>query len=138
MTQERTLKSGADRANRPERIPVSGQRDRLTVKSKDPAFSYRIVKDKPGRIDTFLEAGYEVVSHETQVGDKRVATPSQEGSPVKVHLGGGEQGYLMRQRKEWYEEDQKRKQDAIDDTESAMKRRSIMEGHGSIEVGSKS
>lgn len=127
-TQERQLASGADRAKRPARIPVSGNRDVLTISRKDPAFEYRIVKDKPGRVDKFLVGGYEIVTNETQVGDKRVGVPAQEGSPVKISLGGGEQGYLMRIPKEWYDEDQKAKQDALDAQESAMKRQHRSDG----------
>ncbi len=132
---ERKLGSAAERAQRPTRTPISGRRDILSVKGKDPAFEYRIVKDKVGRVDEFLEAGYEIVTHSVQIGDKRAGVPAAEGSPQKVSLGGGDIGYLMRQRKEWYDEDQKRKQDAITEAEAAMTRRDVKEnGYGNIEI----
>lgn len=140
MAQERTLGNAADRAKRPSRenqtrIPIGDQPRELTsVRGKDPAFEYRIVADKPGRIDKFELAGYEIVNHEVQVGETRAGTPSPEGSPVKISLGGGVQGYLMRQRKEWYDADQQKKMDALLKAEQAMVRRH-KEGHyGTAEV----
>ena len=131
---ERSLESGASRAQRPTRTPIGGRRDILSIRGKVPGFEYRVANDTPGRIDTLLEAGYEIVTHGAEVGDKRVGTPSPEGSPVKISVGGGKQGYLMRQKDEWYDEDQKRKQDAIDETEASMKRRELKEHYGNIEV----
>jgi len=134
MTKERKLENSAERAQRPVRNPIGGRREILSVRGKEPGFEYRIVKDKPGRVDEFLEAGYEIVTHKAQVGDKRVGVPGAEGSPQKVSLGGGEQGYIMRQRKEWYDEDQKRKQDSIDASEKAMKSRELKEHYGNIDI----
>jgi len=132
---ERTLSDSAKRAQRPERIPVSGKRDVLTFKNRSPGFEYRVVKDKPGRIDRFLDGGYEIVTHPTEVGDKRVATPAPEGSPVKISLGHGEHGYLMRIPEEFYKEDQKRKQDDIDATEAAMRRKPKEDGYyGEVKI----
>ncbi len=140
MAQERTLASSANRAQRPNRIPISGRREILSIRGKEPGFEYRIVKDKPGRIDMLKDAGYEIVDHNVQVGEKRAGVAGAEGSPVKIGLGGGEQGYLMRQKKEWYDEDQKAKQDAIDAAEAGMKSRELREHYGNIEIekGSKS
>lgn len=109
---------------RPTRTPINGTRSRLGVKGKEPGFQYRIVNDTPGRIDTFIEAGYEIVTDSSvSVGDKRIANPTQEGSPVKVHVGGGSNAYLMRIKEDWYKEDAQVKQDHIDDIEQSMKRR---------------
>lgn len=136
MANERVLRTG-DRAQRPERTPITGKRNVLTVnaKDKDPDFVYRIANDaKPGRVDELLEAGYEVCTGQVRVGDKRVATPGAEGSPVQVNLGRGEKGYLMRQRKEWYDEDQQAKQQAIAEQEQDMIRRAKQEHYGNIEI----
>lgn len=136
---ERNLESGAGRANRPRRNSISGRRDVLTVKGKEPGFEYRIVKDVPGRVDMFHEFGYEIVTDKVEIGDKRVGVPGQEGSPVKVDLRGGQIGYLMRQRKEWYDEDQKQKADAIDAAEAGMRQKHLQEHYGNtgVETGSK-
>ncbi len=106
---------------RPTRTPL-GARSRLAVKGKEPGFHYRIVNDVEGRIQDFIDAGYEVVSDDgVTVGDKRIANPTQEGSPVKIHVGGGNQAYLMRIKDEWKAEDDAAKQAQINDLEESMK-----------------
>ena len=132
---ERVLRTGAERAKRPDRTPIHEARDRLTVKGeKDPNFVYRVVKDKPGRIDMFLAAGYEIVTDDVQIGDKKAATPGKEGSPVKISLGRGEQGYLMRIPREWYEEDQIAKELELQAREEQMVQKAKQETYGRLEI----
>jgi len=57
---------------RPQRVPVSGRRDVLTVTDKDEAFVYRWVNDTQGRIDQFLAGGYELVQDDVKVGDDSI------------------------------------------------------------------
>jgi hypothetical protein len=110
-------------AKRTRRTPINGTRSRLSVRGKDPEYVYRIVNDIDDRIQTFQEMGYEIVIDDTvSVGDKRVANPTKEGSPVKVSVGQGVQAYVMRQKREWFEEDQKLKQAQVDELENSMKR----------------
>lgn len=98
-------------------------RNVLTVSGKDPNYEYRIVNDVGDRISQFQEMGYELVSDPgLTVGDRRIANPTAEGSPVKVSVGGGTQGYVMRIKKEWYDEDQAAKQEIPNRIEQAMKR----------------
>lgn len=114
---------------RTKRTSINGIRNRLTIEGKDPAFEYRIVNDTPGRIQRFLDAGYEIVTDEDlTVGDKKVATPTGEGTPKKISTGGGMTSYVMRISKEWYKEDQDAKQAQIDEMENSMKRRAKDEG----------
>lgn len=106
---------------RPRRTAINGSRGVLNVKGKDPNYEYRIVNDDRDRIAEFQELGYEVVTDNTiKVGDKRVANPTAEGSPVKVNVGGGASAYLMRIKKEFYEEDQAQKQALINEQELQM------------------
>ena len=59
-------------ASRPKRVGV-GKRNRFEVANKDPNFHYRIVRDEPGRIQEFLDAGYEVCqSTDAKLGAKRL------------------------------------------------------------------
>lgn len=119
-------------AGRPVRIPVSG-RNILTVKGKDPAYSYRIVNDEPDRIARFQEGGYELVSDESvKVGDNRVSLPSAEGTVKQMAVGGGRKAYLMRIKKEWYDEDQKAKQKVVDDLEATTKANAMKGTYGTI------
>jgi len=134
MANERVLRPASERADRPRRTPISGKRNILTVRGKEPGFEYRIAKDSPGRIDELMEAGYEIVTHSAEVGDKRVGTPTSEGSPVKVSLGRGETGYLMRQKKEWYDEDQAAKEAEIKAREESMIDQATRENYGKFEI----
>ena len=86
--------------------------DVLTVVGGDTEnFEYRIVNDTGDRVAMFQSHGYEIVSDDKiQVGDRRISNPTKEGSPVRVSVGGGTQAYLMRQKKEFYQEDQSTKQ----------------------------
>lgn len=109
-------------AKRPKRQSINGSRNVLGVSGKEAGFEYRIVNDTGDRIAQFEELGWEVVKDTNiKVGDRRVANPTSEGSAVKVSVGGGVQAYVMRMRKDWYDENQAEKQEYVDRTESAMK-----------------
>lgn len=108
------------RVSRESRVPVSGPRDILTVTNKDPNYQYRWVKDMPGRVQRFLDAGYSIVVHETQVGQRTVDTGSRLGSAV-TRLDGPQTLVLMRISKEWYNEDQDAKQRELDALEDSLK-----------------
>lgn len=107
------------RPQRVKRVPVSGPRDILTVLNKDENYVYRWVLDKPGRIQRFLDAGYEVIQHETEVGSVSVDRGSRLGSAVTFATGGTVL-VLMRQRREWYKEDQDSKQNDLEATEKLL------------------
>lgn len=113
-------KRGESRDHTPKRVPVSGNRNVLTVNGKEDGFYYRWVLDAGDRINRFKRAGYEVVTHEVEVGDARVGTASPVGSPVTASNGGGSSLILMRIPLEYYEEDQKAKMDEVDALEASM------------------
>ena len=108
-----------ERPQRKKRVPVSGPRDILTVIEKDPNYVYRWVLDKPGRVQRFVDAGYEIVNHETEVGQSTVDRGSRLGSAVTYSTGGSVL-VLMRQRREWYNEDQDAKQRDLDALEQVL------------------
>lgn len=121
-------------SGRPTRTPVGG-RNRLTVRGKDPNYVYRIVNDTEDRILQFQEGGYEVVESEgTQVGDKRASKASALGSAQTFPVGKGTTGVLMRIKKEWYEEDQKAKQDRVDASEATIKQKALDGTYGSLNI----
>ena len=101
-----------ERAKRKTRTPVTDSiRSRLRVDGKDPEFEYYIVNDTDGRIDLLKEAGWETVTDNgVKIGDRRVSNPTDTGSAKTVSVGGGVTGVLMKIPKEWWEEDQARKQ----------------------------
>jgi len=128
--------SKASDSERVRRTPINGTRNRLNVRGKEPGYVYRIVNDIDDRIKTFEEMGYEVVTDSSvSVGEKRVANATKEGSPAKVSVGQGIQAYVMRQKQEWYDDDQKKKQEHVNELESSMKRESEKEGfYGKLDV----
>jgi hypothetical protein len=107
---------------RPRRSPVA-TRNRLSIKNRDPNYVYRIVNDTDSRIEDLQEQGYEIVpaAELGTVGDKRVDNATAPGSVPYISVGQGIKAVVMRQRKEWYEEDQAVKQQRVDDSEQTMK-----------------
>lgn len=122
---------------RTRRTPINGTRNRLNVRGQDPDYVYRIVNDIDDRVQTLQEMGYEIVTDKNvTVGDKRIANPTQEGSPVKVSVGQGIQAYVMRQKKEFFDEDQLAKAAKNDELEATMKREAKEAGfYGKLKIG---
>lgn len=109
---------------RVRRTPIDGARDILAVRNQDPNYVYRWVADdpqRPGRVERMKERGYDLVTDELEVGHKVVDRNSKVGSVMTRTGGRGITLVLMRILKEWYDEDQKAKQDAVDAQEAAMK-----------------
>lgn len=131
MTQKEAISKAP--AGRVTRVPVS-QRNILTVKGKDPNYEYRVVNDQDDRIAQFIEGGYELVEDESHdVGDKRVSQGTSVGSKKVFSVGQGTKAYLMRIKKEWYEEDQARKQKFVNSQEASIKEKALDGNYGSIE-----
>lgn len=110
-----------------KRVPVSGSRDILTVDNKDPDYHYRWVvagENENGiRLQKFIRGGYEFVSaDDVEVGDDSVYKSSNVGSIVRIPSGDGMYSYLMRIKREWYEEDRANSQKKIDDVEKSIYR----------------
>lgn len=102
---------------------------------KDPNYVYRFVNDTGSRIDQMKQAGYEIVEDDSLiVGDSRVSDPSSQGSAKRVISKDGTVSYLMRQKKEYYEEDQAAKQAHNDEIEAAMKKQASEGMYGSIKM----
>lgn len=121
-------------SGRVQRTPV-GTRNILTIKGKDPAYTYRIVNDVDDRIAQFKEAGYEIVPDESvSVGDKRVNSSSSLGSGKQLAVGQGTKAFVMRQRKEWYEEDQARKLAHNAEIERATREKALNGTYGDIKL----
>ena len=102
---------------------------------KDPNFVYRFVNDTGSRIEQMKQAGYEIVEDDNLiVGDARVSDPNQQGSSKRVVSKDGTVSYLMRQKKEWYDEDQAAKQAHNDEIEQSMKQQAQEGMYGSIKT----
>lgn len=121
-------------SGRVRRTPV-GVRNVLSVGNKHPDFEYRIVNDEGDRVEQFKAGGYDVVSaSDVTVGDRRINSPSTEGSAATVAVGGGMKGVVMRIKKEWYAEDQAAKISSIAATEAATQTEALKGNYGKLEV----
>jgi hypothetical protein len=121
---------------RPKRIPL-GTRNVLKY-PKRPGYVRRVVNDVEDRIQRFKDAGYEIVQKkDLPSGDSRAGDASQMGMPVSKSVGNGVKAVLMEIPEEWYEEDQKAKQDKIKAAEAAMKQNKggVEGGYGDLKIG---
>ncbi len=121
-------------SGRVKRVPI-GTRNILTVDGKDPAFHYRIINDTGDRVQEFVDAGYELVDAKSvRIGDKRLNQASTEGSISQISVGQGDKGYLVRIKKEWYEEDQRSKQTKVQAIEDATKQKALNGTYGKLDI----
>lgn len=129
---EKIVKSPSGRVKRPTQLAQGP----LSVRGKEPGFVYRIVNDRDDRVLEFQEAGYELVQDtDVKIGDKRVDKASTLGSVKQFPVGGGVRGVLMRQREDWYNEDQKEKEKLIYTQEASIKQQAVLDGlKGDIKV----
>jgi len=133
MSNEKEAIAKAPRG-RTRRTPI-GTRNVLTVAGKDPNYVYRIVNDSGDRVQEFVDLGYELVSsNSVRVGDKRVNKASAEGSVSQISVGQGQKAFVMRIRKDWYEEDQTAKQEYVDDLEKTTQAKALDGTYGKLEI----
>lgn len=130
VSREDATNNGAE--DRPKRIPIGGARDVLATTGIPKNCVGRWVNDNPpGRIQRFLDAGYTFLTHEgVRVGDRTVNTSSGTSSLQTRNVGGGVVAYLMVQSKEFYEQDQAAKQNAILEKERGIFERAKQEIDG--------
>jgi hypothetical protein len=111
---------------RAERTPFGGAQFRLKVDNRDPNYVYRWFNDDPDRIQRAKSAGYEMVDSEGGEASKSNAPNATGlGSAVsqlvgRTREGNAQRGYLMRQKREWYDADQRAKQSTVDDIDSQI------------------
>lgn len=115
-----TREQRAEKNKRLERVPV-GAANKLDFSGMDPAYRYRVVNDRPGRIPMFQKAGWEFCYTESRNFSDVNETTAMD-SRVSLDLGGGDKGYLMRIKSELFDEDQAAKIEGVKNIERAMKR----------------
>lgn len=123
----KTIKDEETRVTRPTRIPMSEMGGKLTVLGKNPDFEYYWAYDSKENGHNCLKfklAGWEFCTTDEGlvIGDAFVYNTGTEGSVYRVPAGRTDEGYLflMKIRKEWYDEDTKKAQKRIDETEKGM------------------
>jgi len=129
---ETTAKKSA--SARVKRTPVT-ERQVLSVKGKEPGYVYRFVNDIGDRVAQFLEQGYELVEDkDVKVGDRRIQQVKAEGTKAQVSVGQGIKAFLMRQKDEYYKEDQAAKQARVDQLEQSTKNQATSGTYGKLEI----
>jgi hypothetical protein len=127
MAREQVAKVPSGRV---KRTPIT-VRNRLSIKEQDPNYVYRVVNvtDAEGNVTNNYEArlaqGYEIDPSNQKVGDSRVDNPSSLGSANEISVGKGARAVIMRIPREYYEEDQAAKQQAVDELEATMKSNAV-------------
>lgn len=116
-----------DSGTRRERVPLGVVRRKLSFRNQDPNFQYRWMKDKDNRINEALDGGYEFVERDSgTAGDDSTSDQGQDTRISKVtgstERGDSQRSYLMRIRKDWYEQDQAEKQKYLDEIEQQITR----------------
>jgi hypothetical protein len=115
-----------------------GARQILALANKEPGYEYRFVNDSADRVQRFLDAGWEMVSAEdVRIGDKRVNSPSPEGSHAVASVGQGMKAYVLRIKDEWYEEDQAAKQAQVNAIEDSTRAEALNGTYGTLEISRK-
>ena len=117
------------------RKPLTQRGPQAIAGTKDADFVYRFVNDTGSRVANFQAAGYELVtSDDLTVGDNRVSDASDLGSAKRVVSNDGTTSYLMKIKREWYEEDQATKAAALAEQEAAMKQEATNGMYGKLNI----
>lgn len=125
----------SNKSARVARKPLTQRGPQAIAGDKNPEFEYRFVNDTGSRIQNFKAAGYEFVTGDDLiVGDNRVSDATDLGSAKRVISNDGTTSYLMRIKKEWYEEDQASKAAAIKEQEAAMKQEASTGMYGKLNI----
>lgn len=125
--------SKLNRSERPVRTPINGARDILNVRGQEAGFHYCWVnEDNVGR---YLEGGYEFVSHDVIVGDKKIEATAMGTHHTKA-VGNGVTGYLMRCPEEFYEDELRNVAQKTNEVESTLNNKSDGQ-YGNVEISSK-
>ena len=124
MTKESTAKrrtgrpSTEARLERPERVPVGGHRDKLTVQGQDANMAYRWVLDMDatgGNILKYMQGGWEFTpADQVVVGQTYVFSSEDYGAIVRKPANKqGDFYYLMNIPKELFDQDKAAKQEIV-------------------------
>lgn len=122
---------------RPNRIPVSGNRNIMTVSGIDTdKYVVRWVNDVDNRIRMFERGGWVKVTEDVDIGDRTVDSSNSKQSFATKYVGANVTAYLMKIRRDWYEEDQANKERAIKEKEEDLRRQNERaEGrYGSVSI----
>ncbi len=111
---------------RQSRVPLGTPRRKLAWDDQDPNYHYRWINDSERRLLDAQDGGYEFVvkeSDDDHAGDQDLSNEeSGVGTMInKTVNSNGRRAYLMRIKKEWFEEDRAEKEAKVDEIERQLK-----------------
>lgn len=133
-TTNQTVENKVD-SERPKRVPINGQRDKLVVKGIPEHLHACWVNDY--NVEIYKDAGYGFWNGSAVVGDNHVDSNSGLTSGViSKNVGNGVTAYVMVLPKEFYDQDQKELSEEIAAKEAVLFRsQKQAEGrYGNLEV----
>jgi len=131
--------------NKKDRVPFGGLQTKLQMSEadmqgfKERGTVPRWINDKDGRLERALNAGYTFVDPESvpSLGTKKLHQENTDlndkVSKVVTRSGEPFRAYLMEINKEWYEEDQAKKEEVNSRVDRSL--RPVNQGGQSIESG---
>jgi hypothetical protein len=125
-----------NRSERPSRVPINGLRDKMVIRGQQPGWHYCWVNED--NVDKWLLGGYEFVTHEIQIGDRKIDQASIIGGKISMPVGNGVMGFAMRCPEEVYQEELRLIQERTDGTEQSMRENlnSKQDGrYGKVDIG---
>lgn len=137
MSEQPTVDKPRAKRDKRTRIPANGnERNKLTVRHKEPGYEYYWAVNDPDRIAKLKDAWYEVDTDPRNkvVGDRTLDTSAGTSSIVEVGAGRGQKLILMRLPTELWNEDKAAQARSIDESEADMLREAKRNNYGSIEV----
>jgi hypothetical protein len=123
---------GETRAERPQRVPINGDIDILTVRGIRPDYHPCWVNED--KVPKYLDAGYTFVESDVSFGSYHVNQGNPLGARYVRDVGGGKFAYLMEILKEYYDQDRLAEQTRIDARENALSADAASSGldHGKL------
>jgi len=118
---------------RKERVPMGVPRNKMFIEAPK-GYVGRWMNDEDNRLYYAQEGGWEFVKDKSKVGEGVESSDTDLGQNTSMLVGtkeGGEplRAYWMIIKKEWYEEDQRKKLQPVNEIDNAIK-------HGQFDGGS--
>lgn len=125
---------GETRAERPQRVPINGDRDILAVKGIRPDYHGCWVNEP--LVPRYLDAGYTFVDYDVSFGSYHVHQGNPLGARYARDVGMGMVAYLMEIPLEYYNEDRLREEEQLKAAEAALERDARAKGldHGTLKL----
>lgn len=117
--QEIDRPSQVNRSDRPQRVSINGLRDKMSVSGQQPGWHYCWVNED--NVEQYKLGGYEFVTHEVQIGVRKIDQASMTGGRIAIPGGNGFSIFLMRCPEDVFEEEQALVNERTDSAEQSLR-----------------